>query len=215
MIQINLLPSDFRRRERLSIKVWGTLLATVVVVCCSLGYFGHVYLNEFKTIEGERVGREDRLKNLEPQAKYDDDLVAEAKEYKKRAKTIQDIATSRVLWTRLVDQFIDIVNNEGETERHNVWFRDLAIKGDKGGPTWSLSAFSQSKSFTRQANFLDDIKNHPEFFADFRANRLTRPGGKVVKHDGKHPPHAVQFRLNMTMKPPQDWKRNKQTGKKR
>jgi hypothetical protein len=215
MIQINLLPSDFRGRERLSIKVWGTLLAAVVVFCCSLGYFGHVYLNEFKTIEGERVGREDRLNNLKPQAKYDDDLVAEAKEYKKRAQTIQDIAGSRVLWTRLVDQFIDIVNNEGETERHNVWFRDLNIRPGKGKPTWSLNAMSQTKSFSRLANFLDDIKNHPEFFADFRADRLTQPGGKVVKSEGKHPPRAVKFRLNMQMKPAKEWKRNKQAGEKR
>ena len=32
MIKINLLPREYRGRERLSLKVWGTLLAAVVLV---------------------------------------------------------------------------------------------------------------------------------------------------------------------------------------
>lgn len=208
MIQINLLPREYKGRERLSLKVWATLLTAVLLVCCSLGYFGHVYLNKYKTIEGERVGKEDKLRNLTPQAQYDDKLVAEAKEYKKRAKTIQGIANSRVLWSRLTDLFIDIVNNEGNTDRHNVWFRNLVVKANgKRGPTWSLNAFSQSKSFTKQANFLDDVKNNTEFFHDFAY--INDPGGRVVSNKDKHPPDAVSFKLDLRMQPPSKWKRNK------
>ena len=208
MIQINLLPQEYRGRERLSIKVWGTLLGSVVLVCCSLGYFGHVCLNEYKRIEGERMGREERLTNLEPQAKYDDDLVAEALEYRKRATTIQGIANSRVLWTKLVDQFIDIVNNEGNTERHNVWFTNLNVASGnaKVGPTWTLNAYSQSKSFTKQANFLDDVKNHQAFFQDFAT--INNPGGRVVTTEKKRPPEAVAFKLDLRMNPPALWLRN-------
>lgn len=214
MIQINLLPHEYRGRERLSIRVWGTLLAAVVVVCCSVGYFGHVYLNEYKRIEAERIGREAKLRELEPLARYDDALQAEAKDYKTRAQTIQGIANSRVLWTRLLDLFVDIVNNEGDTERHHVWFQNLAIGAGSAnkGPTWGLQAFSQTKSWSKQANFLDDVKNNPEFFKDFAS--IVDPGGRVVKTKDKHPPEAIAFKLDMRMHPPSKWARNQKKAQK-
>lgn len=206
MIQINLLPAEHRSRERLSIKVWATLFAAVLVVCAAGGYFGHVYLDEFKAVEGQRMTREDKLRELKPLAAKYDKLVAESKEYRKRESTIQDIATSRALWTKLLDNFIDIVNNEGNTERHNVWFENLAVSGSRGrksGPTWQLKALSQSKSFTKQANFLDDVRQDPEFFGDFI--EINSPGGTVVTDDQKEPPAAISFDLRLAMKAPAEW----------
>ena len=201
MISINLLPEEFRRRERTSIKVFATILGAVVVICCSLGYFGHVYFNELKSIESQRACRsEENLKNVEPLAKYDDQLVEEKKEYKSRSDQIQKIANSRVLWTKMLDQFIDIVNNEGSMERHMVWFKNLSVRDSAGrsGPRMTLAALSQSKSFKNQANFLDDVQKNPEFFDDFMA--ITAPGGRVVPNDNRIPSRAVSFKLEMTMK---------------
>ena len=214
MIQINLLPEGYRRRERLSFKVWGAILAAVILVSCSVGYFGHVYLSEFKKIEGDRIEREERLTLLKEFAKYDDQLVASAKEYVQREGTIQGIANSRALWTRLLDKFIDVVNNDGNTERHNVWFRNLAVGGGTAarGPTWGLAAFSQSASFTKQANFLDDVKDHTAFFGDFA--EINAPGGRVVESDNRTPKEAVAFKLTMQMHPPKAWKQNQPKAKK-
>ena len=144
MITINLLPQEYRKTERTSIKVFLSIVFVLVSVCCSLGYFGHVYLYEFKSKEGERMSRQEKLRSLEPQARYDDALVAEKKEFQTRSDTIQQIATSRVLWTEMLDWFIDIVNNEGNAERHNAWFRNMSVKPASGrsGPTITLSAFS-------------------------------------------------------------------------
>ena len=210
MIRINLLPQEYRGRERLSMKVWGTLLGTVVIVSCAIGYFGHVYLSEYKKIEGERVGRQDRLTNLEPQAKYDEELVAEKQEYLKRAQTIQGIANSRVMWTKLLDLFIDITNNENNDERHHTWFSNLNISGGgtKVGPVWTLNAFSQSGSFTKMANFLDDVENHREFFHDFM--KISPPSGRRQTQPDKHPPEAVNFKLELRMHPPEKWAQNQQ-----
>lgn len=206
MIQINLLPSDFRARDRLSLKVWGTLFAAVIAVCGAGGYFGHVYLDEFKTVESQRISREDELRDLKTAAAHYDQLVREAKEYSTRESTIQGIATSRAMWTRLLDNFIDIVNNEGNTERHNVWFDNLAVtsgRGKKVGASWGLKALSQSKSFTKQANFLDDVRQDPEFFGDFK--EINSPGGAVVQDATKEPAEAISFELKLQMKPSDEW----------
>ncbi len=208
MIVINLLPQEFRRRERTSFKVFGSLLLAIIMACSSIVYLGHIYLNEFKAVEAMRIQREERLKNLTRFAKYDDALVAEKKEYQARSKTIQTIANSRVLWTRLLDDFIDITFNEGNTERHNVWFKNLDARDGRGkvGPTMSLQAYCESDEFTKQANYLDDIENNEEFFRDFLS--ITSPGGRVVHDESKDPSAAIAFKLDLRMKPASKWARN-------
>ncbi|PIE24379.1 MAG: hypothetical protein CSA62_03600 [Planctomycetota bacterium] len=208
MIQINLLPEEFRRRERTSIKVFATVLAAVVVACCSVGYLGHVYFQEYRTIVSERESQQEKLRNIEGLAKYDDRLLAEIKEYEKRSKTIQQIANSRVLWTRLIDRFIDIVNNEGSTERHMCWFDSLKAGDTRGaaGPQVTLSAFSETASWKKQADFLDDLQNDELFFADF--DRITAPGGAVIENEKREPAEAISFRLDLQMKNPKYWVAN-------
>ncbi|MFQ5504784.1 MAG: PilN domain-containing protein [Planctomycetota bacterium] len=215
MITINLLPQEFRRTERTSIKVFLTIILSLISVCASLGYFGHVYLYEFKTIETERKNREEKLSGLMPQAQYDDALVAEKEEFQKRSKTIQTIANSRVLWTEMMDLFIDIVNNNGNVERHNVWFKNISVKPgtSKTGPVMTLQALSQSASFTKQANFIDDVSNHEQFFRDMYS--ITDPGGRVVKDATMVPPESISFKLELKMKPPSRWARNQAKKKKR
>jgi len=212
MININLLPQDYRRRERTSFKVFGTIMAAVIAVCCSLGYFGHVYLNKFKTVEAKRIQQQDILDSLTPLAAYDDALVSEKAEYTRRSKTIMDIATSRVLWTKFLDQFIDIVNNNGDTARHLAWFKNMNAKsggGRFGGPSVSLNAMLASDQWSRQANFLDDIRAHQDFVQDIPYDGITSPGGRVVKTAGKTPPKAIEFRLDLQMRASKDWVVNK------
>lgn len=212
MININLLPQEYRRRERTSFKVFGTIMASVIAVCCSLGYFGHVYLNQFKTVEAKRIQQQEILDSLTPLAAYDDALVAEKAEYSRRSQTIRDIATSRVLWTKVLDQFIDIVNNNGDTTRHLAWFKNMNAKssgGRFGGPSMSLNAMLASSEWSRQANFLDDIRGHQEFVQDIPHDGVTHPGGRVVKTEGKTPPKAIEFRLDLQMRASKDWVVNK------
>ncbi len=208
MIKINLLPQEYRKKERTSFKVFGSLLLSLIVVCASFVYFGHVYLNEFKVIEAKRVSKEEKLKNLEVWAKRDDALVSERKEYEKRSKTIQKIANSRLLWTKTLDQFIDITFNEGNTERHWVWFSNLSANTGSGrrGPTMTLAAKVATGQFSRQANYLDDLKNDKEFFKDFLS--VNAPGGRVVMTEKKEPQAAISFKLDLRMKPSSLWAKN-------
>ena len=209
MITINLLPQEYRRQERTSFKVFGSLMVAVLVVCCSLGYFGSVYLNDYLAVVNERVIREERLANLIDSANYDDSLVAEKAEFNQRSKTIQDIANSRVLWTRVLDLIIDTINNQGNTERHNSWLRDFSINraSRTGGPVITANAFIESNSWHKQANLLDDFKANTELWQDMMD--ITKPGGQVIKNEQRQPPEAIQFTLKLQMKAPQDWARNK------
>lgn len=208
MIQINLLPEEYRKRERTSIKVFATILGAVVVACCSVGYLGHVYFQEYGTVVSQRESEEEKLKDVMRFAAVDDKLVAEIKEYEKRSRTIQQIANSRVLWTRMLDRFIDIVNNEGNTDRHMCWFQSVKVTDSAGanGPALKFAAFSESSSWKKQADFLDDIAQDEVFFEDF--GKIVDPGGMVVESDAHNPPEAIQFTLDLQMKHPKYWVAN-------
>src|SRR5688572_26031561 len=185
MITINLLPPEFRRRERTAPRIFATTLAGIVLVCSAIGYLGYQYFGVLRQIQDDRTALEENLKNLQRSASYDDALIAEAREYEKRSTTIQQISRSRVLWTMKMDQLIDIVNNDGDSERHMVWFKSMGVAAgsDKVGPKLTMKAFSQTDSFTRVANFFDDVQKN-EFFRDFKS--VSTPGGRVVEEASKY-----------------------------
>lgn len=206
MISINLLPQEFRRRDRISSRTLGATVLGVLTVCSTAGFLGYQWFGVYKVRQDERIRLEETLKSLQTSAIYQEQLVREVREYEKRTQTIQDISQSRVLWTRKLDQFIDVVNNEGDTERHMVWFKNLDVKAGtgEGGPIMSLNGVSQSKEFARVANFLDDVQNH-ELFLNFAA--ISQPQGRVAYDDKKFPPETIEFPLDLTMKPPREWVR--------
>jgi hypothetical protein len=207
MITINLLPQEYRRRERTSPRVFGITLVCVGVVCSAMGYLGYQYFGVLRQEQEARLAADDNLRNLERSAKYDDALIAEAKEYEKRSATMQQISRSRVLWTLKLDQLIDIVNNDGDSERHMVWFRNLNVSAgnDKVGPKLSMKGSSQTDAFSRVANFIEDVQKH-EFFREFAT--ISPPSGRVVSDETKHPPQTVEFPFDLAMKPAKDWVRN-------
>ena len=215
MITINLLPQEFRRRDRTSPKVLAAVMGGVLLVTSSAGYLGYRWFGVLAEKEQEKTRLEENLRNLEQSAAYQEALVKEAAEYQKRSDTIQQISESRVLWTRKVDQLIDIVNNDGDTERHTVWFKNLTIRpgdGKAAGPALSLRAYSQTDQFAKVANFLDDVKRH-DFFKDFRT--ISAPGGRVAVDPKKFPQETVEFPFDLSMKGPKEWERNREAAARR
>jgi Tfp pilus assembly protein PilN len=133
MIQINLLPEEYRKRERTSIKVFATVLGAVVVACCSLGYLGHVYFQEYSAVVSDRETHQERLKSVEPHAAHDDKLVKEIKEYEKRSQTLQQHRES----PRALDALPRSIHRSREQrgqhpERHMCWFNNLKVTDTRG-----------------------------------------------------------------------------------
>src|SRR5262245_45614475 len=116
MIRINLLPEDLRKSERTSFKLFAATMAAVIVVCSGVGWFGLVWFGELARLEEEKVAVEETLRQKKERAAYSDALEAEKKDYEVRSETIQGICRSRMSWTEVLDQLIDVVNNDGNTE---------------------------------------------------------------------------------------------------
>lgn len=205
MIRINLLPEEYRRSNRTSPKVFAAVLVAVMVVCGTFGWFGYVYFGELGVLQVSRVEHQERLIARKERVGYYDSLVTEKNDYEQRSKTIAQIAQSRVLWTEVLDQFIDVVNNDGDTERHMSWFNQLTVKDGnaKSGPQIQMPGAVQGDDMGRLADFHDDLEQAP-FYKWVQSKGL--PSATKATDPKKKPAESLTFQLQWNFVPPKDWK---------
>jgi hypothetical protein len=204
MIRINLLPDEFRRSERTSTKLFAATLAGVIVSCSALGWLGYTYFGELGQAEAEHRRLEDHLAGLAPRVAYHDALTVERGEYEKRSKTIQDIAKSRMLVASVLDQMFDVVNNDGNTERHMAWFRSVTMAAGQGGkgPTITLPGAVQGADMKKVADLHEDME-HADFFVNI-AER-SPPSGQKELDPKRDPPDSFAFTMKWTFAPANKW----------
>lgn len=200
MIRINLLPYEFRRGQRISLKVLAASVGAALLVCASIGWFGLVYFGELGELEAEHQAVAAELETKSRQAAYFDRLDANRKDYISRVQTIQEIGKSRRLWSKFLDELIDVVNNDGDTERHLAWFSSMSVSGDpKRGVNVSLPGAIQGGEVARLANLHEDFEASP-FWRDIQS--MSDPGGRLEVDKSREPPEAWGFTLQLQFKPP-------------
>ncbi len=208
MIRINLLPEEFRRSERTSPKLFAAALLGIILVCCAGGWFGLVYFGELGELEVSDRNLSETLSAKNQRAVYSDSLAKEKTAYEQREATIRQIGSSRMLWTEYMDQLIDVVNNEGNTQRHLAWFGGIQVTegNDKTGPTITLPGQVQGNLVKKVADFHEDIEGSP--FAKDLATK-SQPGGERKLNPKRNPPESYGFQMTLNFKPASQWVKNK------
>ena len=210
MIQINLLPEEYRRKARTPLRMM-VAVSVAVAVNASLGaYWCWASFGIAASIESERSVLQLEVEGLEPQVAYFRSLEAESKAHQTRENTLASITAGRVSWTEKLDQFIDVVNRGGDGQSHLVWLSDLTVAQNTGAAPRSAAGmkptggsvkgagFSGSKEFAQVANFLEDLENSP-FIADF--NPPAPPEGSQAEQDETLDPSTVwSFPLQLDLK---------------
>jgi len=199
VIRINLLPADLRRGNRVPTKVLAAAFAAALAVSGAIGWFGLVYFGDLGDAELQLREVEAKLAEQSKKAAYHDQLDANKKDYALRVQTIQDISKSRRVWSRFLDELIDVVNNNGDTDRHLAWFDSIGMKNDpKKGAQVTMPASVQDSDKSRLANFHDDLEAAP-----FAKDLLSKsdPVYKIEKDKVRIPQAAMAFRLELQFKP--------------
>lgn len=204
MIRINLLPEEYRKAERTSPKVFAALLLSVVLVCCSVGWFGYIYVGELNRLEMKAAQAAESLTTLTPQVAYHESLTAETNDFKSRLDTIEQISKSRVLWTEILDQLIDTIDNAQDPDRHVAWFNSMTVTDGKGpvGPKVTIPGMVQGDNINRLTYFHDDLSRTP-FFRN--VIKMSLPEGAKVEDPKRRPPEAFRTSLQWTFKPTAEW----------
>jgi Tfp pilus assembly protein PilN len=202
-VSINLLPEEYRRRERTPVRIFAATLAASVVLAGLGAALAYVRFGKLVSTEATLARLQEDKQTLEPAVKHHAALESEVSEYDKWRQTIRDVRTSRIAWSAKLDQFIDLVSQSGDQGRYLVWFTDLAVNQtpDSRGTGGMLEGkgVSGSDDVAKVAAFLSDLRRS-DFFADFSA--VSAPEGKVSETDMNLVPSAVwEFPMKVTIAP--------------
>ncbi len=203
MIHINLLPEEYRRKQRTPIKLMLAVSGAVAVNATAAAFWGWTAFGIAAEVQSEHSVLQTEMDGLSPQVAYHKALESESKVYKHREDTLAGITAKRISWTQKVDELIDVVNRGGDGQRHLIWLDDLNVtqegdKRSKGAGSLKAGGHSGSDKFAQVANFLEDVENSP-FISDF--NPPAPPEGSESIVDEELMPAVVwAFPLELDLK---------------
>lgn len=203
MIYINLLPKEFRGRERMPLKSVMLVAGLVGTACTMLAYGAWLWFGELAAAKSDRQVAQETLDSLQPQLAHVKALESEKKGFESRAATLDEIAQNRVGWTAKLDQMIDVINTGGNGQKYLIWLDDLTVsrqydKKTKTAGVYKAQANCGGENIGLVANFLDDLQTS-EFFEGFDPPKP--PEGKL-RDDGEGliPSSAWNFDLELKLK---------------
>ncbi len=136
MIQVNLLPPEYRPRTGTPAARFAAVLVGLIAVLSAGGVYAYTHFIQLAnttdlrdTRQGEAVAKE-RLRDISLALQKEIDV------YVKRRVAIQTINRSRTLWSRKLDQFFDIVTSHGREHQLVAWLDNLTVPrqiGRSGG----------------------------------------------------------------------------------
>ena len=204
MIRVNLLPPEYRKADGTPIARFVALTLGVFMTATAMSVWGYVHFGMLAEVRDRRAQMEEEVVGLQALAERSQALLAEYKEYQSRRKTIEEIDTNRILWSKKLDQWADLIHNKGDTKRHLVWLSDIRSgKGRMGGSggVLQVSGWSGGNELESLADFNEDVRNSgEEFFDDFMSIDPPR-GDRVSFSDGRLPTLAWRFSMAMDLKP--------------
>jgi len=197
MIRINLLPVDLRRGARLPAKVLAVAFASALAVSATVGWLGKCWFSDLVAQEAQLAKLEQEAAELKRKVDYVTQLDANKADYTTRVQTIQDIGKSRRVWSKFLDEMIDVVNNNGDSERHLAWFDSLVVKTEPRGAQVQVQCAVQGEEQDRLANFHDDIAAAP--FG--KEVTVSDPNWQLDEDAGRVPPLSLRFAMTLQFPP--------------
>jgi len=210
VISINLLPGEYRKSEATPIARFLSIVIGAVVVTTSLVIYGYVHYSQLRGAQDLFEATEQIYTNKKMEADVSLALQAEINAYEARRKAITEVARNRILHSKKLDEFLQVIHAGGEaSSAYTVWLNNLSIKparetrakgGATTGGTLSFSGFSETTQFSRVTNLRDALKGNKTFYDDFKA--ISRPVFKAQQwDDGLEPSSAGKFSFELTFKP--------------
>ncbi len=204
MIQVNLLPPEYRKVEGTPVARFVALTLGVFLTATAMSVWGYVHFGMLAEVQDRRSQKDEELVSLQALATRSQALQTEFKEYQRRRQTIEDVGSSRILWSRKLDQLADLLHNKGNTDRHLVWLGSIRTEGSRkaGSPgALKIAGWSGGEELARLSDFNKDLRQDDEFFGDFMFIDPPR-GDRVEFGDGRVPKLAWRFDKGIDFAPP-------------
>ncbi len=208
LVAVNLLPPDRRAKEATPLAVFLPVLAGVVVLALAGVFWSWLRFSELARAEDELGDLRSQVASKQGSLRYLASLREEQADFETRTKTIKEIALSRVLWTKKLDEFLDVTVADDDGSKYLVWLDDLEVKAppaagkrDAKGDRFAFKGrcLAEGDALQRFNVFHAALKDSTFFKPDFE--EINDPAGKtVVLKDGRKPATAWTIDLAMTMR---------------
>ena len=208
-IRINLLPTEYRKKEMTPLAQLLPALVTFTLVLGTGAFWAWNHFGALARAQSENEHLRQTHQTQKAPLAYRAALKSEESDYESRATTITEIAVSRVPWTQKLDQMCDLVADDDEGERYLVWLSEFRVQPpqsrgrrskEKVGESIAIEGlcFSDDHPLNRFNQFHEALQQH-QFFRDCLS--INNPAGQaVVKDDELHPNHAWTIKLDMQMR---------------
>ncbi len=125
MIRINLLPPELQRATQTPKSVLYLGAAGLLLVLSIGVVYLYLWLN-LLVLRQEQNDLERKVAQLERQAQERDALLEDLKDYKERERSIVQIKTNRILWSRKLDYLVRLTPDE-------IWITRLKVSKSEDG----------------------------------------------------------------------------------
>ena len=167
LIEINLLPAEFRRREK-------TNLPLILSIACGLTVVGGIALfgvsknRDLAALESKLAQKSEDEKVLSAEAKEIDELKKDISQQRSRQDTIIAISESKIMWSLKLSQLARIMS---EPKFADFWISNLRVtnRGKTGRGELSMSVSALGNDYNKVSEFREAIKNDPNFFYHFQS----------------------------------------------
>ncbi|MFT4543229.1 MAG: hypothetical protein ACI841_000792 [Planctomycetota bacterium] len=211
MIRINLLPEEYRSKARTPLKLMIGVSLSVAIVASLAAYWGWLAFGQAARVEARRSVLQLEMDGLTPQIDYHKSLQDETALHSSRESTLAEITQSRILWTRKLDEFIDVVTAGRDGVRHYVWFDDLKVQQQNAGGranafgTFKANGHSGSAQWNQLASFLEDVEDPTlSNFSDFFGRPAMPAAAQSPTDQELVPSETWSFPFAMALLSPQD-----------
>ncbi|MDA1264390.1 MAG: hypothetical protein O2816_04850 [Planctomycetota bacterium] len=215
MITINLLPDEFRKTARTPLKMMAAVSGAVLVNTLLVAWWCWMSFGVAAEIETQRNVLQLEMDGLTPQVNYHDALGKEVAFHSSRESTLASITSSRVQWTRVIDDLVDVVHAGGDGIDHYIWFDDVSVKQEaprgpaRGGiqsfGTLKCNGHSGAPEWNQVPAFLEDIADTELTTLMASFHPPAAPEGNVNDSDqGLIPAINWSFPLTLELRSPQE-----------
>jgi Tfp pilus assembly protein PilN len=165
MIEINLLPPEYRPREKTNLPVLASM-AVGLLLAGSMGMIAFRLSGEVSNLESQKKELEVTKADLQAKAAEVDKLTLEIARQKSRQDTIINISQSKVMWSLKLAQFAEIMSSFPGFWIDSLTLTKSGAAGGKGG-LLTMSVSCTGNDFREIARFRDAMKTDPNFFYHF------------------------------------------------
>src|SRR5262245_56798480 len=225
MIQVNLLPPEHRASTGTPVVRFVAIVAGVVMVVGASCAYAYTHFIQLARVREVASLRQEEAASKEAQRERSLALQSELSDYEQRRKAIQTINRKRILWSRKLDQFFDVV--AGRDAPYNAWLEELEVPtqlatnrrtgGALAGPADAgemkfsgyLAMEAANEALAQNGAFYkaltgdpDTTKQASEFFADFLT--ISNPTVEILDHRDREnltPPIVAAMRYALKVRP--------------